>query len=159
MDRSRFSPTRACSFTRVAAGVICQICLNGIVPTRHAKAFIEFVGVTLLTASLILLLAMLLLVLSQCIIAGIYIRLIGRPKPYESASWTGPVGVILAVRGPDPKLSLTLEALLAQQYDDYVVHIVVDHPRDPVLEMIQQAQAETLYKTVKKNNLFLISKR
>lgn len=42
--------------------------------------------------------------------------------------------IVLALRGPDPQLSSTLDALLVQEYDDFYVHVVVDSEQDPVLE-------------------------
>lgn len=45
--------------------------------------------------------------------------------------------VLLAVRGPDPFLAESVEALLVQDYPNYDVRIVVDHPEDPAWEIIQ----------------------
>ena len=48
--------------------------------------------------------------------------------------------VILALRGPDPQLQDTLQALIAQDYPDFHVHIVVDNEQDPVLKDVIAAQ-------------------
>ncbi|MCL2348633.1 MAG: glycosyltransferase family 2 protein [Planctomycetaceae bacterium] len=52
------------------------------------------------------------------------------------------VAVILALRGGDPFLRRCLEGLLSQDYDNYVIRIVVDHPDDPVLKTVREVLAE-----------------
>jgi len=47
------------------------------------------------------------------------------------------VTVILALRGGDPFLRRCLEGLLSQDYAQYAVRIVVDHPNDPALQTVQ----------------------
>lgn len=42
--------------------------------------------------------------------------------------------IVLALRGPDPQLKETLDALLVQDYENFYVHVVVDSEQDPVLE-------------------------
>jgi GT2 family glycosyltransferase len=48
--------------------------------------------------------------------------------------------VILSLRGPDPHLKDTLRALVAQDYPDFHVRIVVDNEQDPVLEDVIDIQ-------------------
>lgn len=48
--------------------------------------------------------------------------------------------VILSLRGPDPRLRDTLEALIAQDYPDFSVNIVVDSDTDPVLKDVMEIQ-------------------
>lgn len=48
--------------------------------------------------------------------------------------------VILSLRGPDPRLSETLTALMQQDYPDFYVHVVVDHEQDPVLADVMKIQ-------------------
>jgi cellulose synthase/poly-beta-1,6-N-acetylglucosamine synthase-like glycosyltransferase len=49
--------------------------------------------------------------------------------------------VILALRGPDPRLHDTLHALMAQDYPDFLIQVVVDSDQDPVLKEVLDAQA------------------
>jgi len=48
--------------------------------------------------------------------------------------------VILALRGPDPKLQDTLHALMSQDYPDFRVYVVVDSEQDPVLKDVVAIQ-------------------
>lgn len=52
-----------------------------------------------------------------------------------------PAAIILALRGPDPGLSHTLERLIRQDYPDFVIHVVVDHESDPVLDDVLRMQS------------------
>lgn len=45
--------------------------------------------------------------------------------------------MILPVRGSDPTLGETIQGLLRQDYPDFQIHIIVDHPSDPAWEPIQ----------------------
>ncbi len=49
--------------------------------------------------------------------------------------------VILVLRGPDPRLRDTLRALLAQDYSDFLIQVVVDSDQDPVFNEVLEAQA------------------
>jgi hypothetical protein len=51
-----------------------------------------------------------------------------------------PAAIILALRGPDPGLTATLESLVDQNYPDFVIHLVVDSETDPVLEDVHRLQ-------------------
>ena len=48
------------------------------------------------------------------------------------------VTVILALRGSDPFLHRCLSGLLSQNYGNYAVRIVVDHPDDPALKIVRE---------------------
>ncbi len=56
--------------------------------------------------------------------------------------WNGghcpPANVVMCVRGKDPHLESCLESLLAQDYPEHQIHIVVDHESDPSLPLIQK---------------------
>ncbi|MCA9174514.1 MAG: glycosyltransferase family 2 protein [Planctomycetales bacterium] len=47
--------------------------------------------------------------------------------------------VILSLRGPDPYLHVTLQALQELDYPDYEIHMIVDSESDPVWEDIRRA--------------------
>jgi len=53
--------------------------------------------------------------------------------------------IILSLRGPDPRLTETLQALMGQDYPDFHIQVVVDSEEDPVLQNvvdIQEASAQ-----------------
>ncbi|GAB5440296.1 MAG: glycosyltransferase family 2 protein [Fuerstiella sp.] len=50
--------------------------------------------------------------------------------------------VVLSLRGPDPRLSETLTALIKQDYPDFQIHVVVDNERDPVLDDVMRIQEQ-----------------
>lgn len=50
--------------------------------------------------------------------------------------------VVLAVRGCDPGLETTLIRLLEQDYENYRIHIVVDHCQDSAWSVAQRVKAE-----------------
>ncbi len=49
--------------------------------------------------------------------------------------------VILSLRGADPFLGECLQRLTSQNYPDYEVHVIVDHPTDPALKVVEQWMA------------------
>lgn len=55
------------------------------------------------------------------------------------APYTPKTAVILSLRGPDPFVHRCLQGLLTQDYPDYTAYIVVDHPEDPVLAVVEEA--------------------
>jgi cellulose synthase/poly-beta-1,6-N-acetylglucosamine synthase-like glycosyltransferase len=50
--------------------------------------------------------------------------------------------VLLSIRGADPSLRLCLEGLLAQDYPDYDIRIVVDNAADPAWEIVRAVVAD-----------------
>jgi len=59
------------------------------------------------------------------------------------------VAVILSLRGADPFLEECLERLSMQDYPDFEIHVVVDHPTDPAREVVERwatAHADCLLK-------------
>jgi cellulose synthase/poly-beta-1,6-N-acetylglucosamine synthase-like glycosyltransferase len=59
--------------------------------------------------------------------------------------------VLLALRGIDPFLKRCLEGLLTQDYPNYAVRLIVDHPEDPVLDV-----AKEIVETYQANNVEFI---
>ncbi|MDR0520910.1 MAG: glycosyltransferase family 2 protein [Planctomycetaceae bacterium] len=64
--------------------------------------------------------------------------------------WTKPAGdftpktmVLLALRGADPSLARTLEAVLTQDYPNYRVRFLIDSAEDPALPAVKAAVAKT----------------
>lgn len=74
-----------------------------------------------------------------------YLRRENRKPPAGSDGTDLPkAAIILALRGPDPRLNDTLRALTVQDYPDFDIRVVVDSEDDPVLQeviKIQQASA------------------
>jgi cellulose synthase/poly-beta-1,6-N-acetylglucosamine synthase-like glycosyltransferase len=68
-------------------------------------------------------------------------------KPREQ-EWPS-AAVVLALRGPDPKLAETLRALQRLDYPDYEVVLVVDHATDPVLESVEALRREDVMARVR----------
>ena len=64
-----------------------------------------------------------------------------RREPAANRDTLPKAAVILALRGPDPRLCDTLRALMAQDYPDFLIQVVVDSDQDPVLNEVLQAQA------------------
>lgn len=60
-----------------------------------------------------------------------------RPTPKLSDERLPRVAVLLPLRGADPSLSRCLEGLLSQDYPDYEVRIIIDHPDDPAWEVVR----------------------
>jgi cellulose synthase/poly-beta-1,6-N-acetylglucosamine synthase-like glycosyltransferase len=86
--------------------------------------------------------SMLLLAVLQTVYVVWYYQVLARskedsqpPKP----SFEPSVAVILCLRGPDPALPHCLEGLLAQDYPNFKLHLVVDDADDPVLPLAEQA--------------------
>jgi glycosyltransferase involved in cell wall biosynthesis len=52
------------------------------------------------------------------------------------------VGILMPLRGSDPFLKRCLVALMNQQYDNYVIRVVVDNPLDPAHEVVNEVLQE-----------------
>ena len=64
------------------------------------------------------------------------------------------VAVVLSIRGRDPSLADTVRGLLAQHYDRYEVHMVVDHRSDPAwAELSQLLQREDVCRRARLHEL------
>ena len=63
-----------------------------------------------------------------------------RSEPTADRNKLPKAAVILALRGPDPRLTDTLRALMAQDYPDFLIQVVVDSDQDPVLNDVIQAK-------------------
>ena len=85
----------------------------------------------------------LVIVLIHWIALGLFLYSIRRKEWREPKELYRPkVMVLLALRGGDPFLRRCLEGLLSQDYSPYAVRIVVDHPDDPALKMVQEMFTE-----------------
>jgi hypothetical protein len=62
--------------------------------------------------------------------------------PSTDRGYSPEVVVVLCVRGPDPFLSQTLQALAEQEYPNYRLVVVVDHRLDPAWQSVQQVKHE-----------------
>lgn len=92
--------------------------------------------VTVATCMVVVLLGVFLVTQSAVVIA--FVMSLGRVKrPASDESSLPRATVLLSVRGPDPSLAETLRNLMAQEYPDFNIHIVVDHPTDPTLPIIE----------------------
>jgi glycosyltransferase involved in cell wall biosynthesis len=60
--------------------------------------------------------------------------------PATAEEMLPPAAVILALRGPDPHLTHTLNALLAQDYPNFIIQVVVDSAEDPVISDVERAR-------------------
>lgn len=90
------------------------------------------------TVALIACLLLIALAVIQLFPALGFVRVFFRPTPPLLPDEDCPkTAVLLAVRGPDPFLAESVERLLLQDYPDYDVRIVVDHPDDPAWDVIQ----------------------
>lgn len=89
-------------------------------------------------------------ILVQIVIVSRFGRhlLAGADRKPREREWPS-AAVILALRGPDPKLTETLRALLRLDYPVYQVVLVVDSPSDPVLESVDALRREDLLARVK----------
>lgn len=52
------------------------------------------------------------------------------------------VAILLSLRGADPRLEHSLRRLLTQDYGNYIVQVVVDHPSDPCWDLVQSLAEE-----------------
>lgn len=73
-----------------------------------------------------------------------FCRRMRRPSPVAPAGVRWPkIFVSVPLRGADATLSAALRNLLAQDYPNFEVHIVVDHETDPAWEVVRAVIAET----------------
>ena len=77
-------------------------------------------------------------------VIAFYFRTIVMLQPEESVpeNSEGLASIILAVRGCDPGLRNTLIKLLDQDYQNYEIHLVVDHPKDSAWDIVQSVKSE-----------------
>jgi cellulose synthase/poly-beta-1,6-N-acetylglucosamine synthase-like glycosyltransferase len=59
-------------------------------------------------------------------------------------SCTPPAAVILCLRGPDPFLAECLKGLSQQDYPDFQIHVIIDHPNDEAREIFDAFHDECL---------------
>jgi len=63
------------------------------------------------------------------------------PEPYADED-LGLASIMLSIRGCDPGLKKTLIELLNQEYDNYEVHLIVDHKSDNAWNLVHQIKSE-----------------
>lgn len=84
------------------------------------------------------------LITGQAVLALRFILALRRRPPALPPDSACPrAAVVLCLRGADPFLPRGLRALLAQDYPDYSVHVVVDHQDDPAHAVVQEVRAAT----------------
>lgn len=79
--------------------------------------------------------------LIQLALAGYFYRIASQPSS-DCNTVKGRAAVLLPVRGSDPSFAACLEALLAQDYPDFEVHVVVDSKSDPAWQVVESARSE-----------------
>ena len=97
------------------------------------------------TLAMIVSLGLVVLVIGQLPLVAAFLRALRRasarsPEAPENApsGKTPKAAMILCLRGSDPFLADTLRAAVAQDYSDYRLFIVIDHPDDPAWGIVDQ---------------------
>jgi SAM-dependent methyltransferase/glycosyltransferase involved in cell wall biosynthesis len=76
-------------------------------------------------------------ILVQLLGVAVYLRWFRNFKLSEASDSELPkAAIVLSIRGPAPFLQECLTKLAAQNYPNYKIHLVVDHPSDPANEVI-----------------------
>ncbi|MDZ7618485.1 MAG: glycosyltransferase family 2 protein, partial [Patescibacteria group bacterium] len=103
------------------------------------------------TVSVGLAVGLVVLVLGQLPLLWAFIRVLRRRSSMsptgptsEDANRTPKAAVILCLRGPDPFLADTLRAAVAQDYPNYRLFIVIDHPADPAWQVVEESLGSPL---------------
>ncbi|MCA9132251.1 MAG: glycosyltransferase family 2 protein [Planctomycetales bacterium] len=92
----------------------------------------------MLLLAIILCLLIAVLVVGQLLGVRSYIRLSGRIRfPPVAEDELPPAAVLLSLRGNDPYLTECLQRLAAQDYPQYRLHVILDHPSDPARQTIE----------------------
>ena len=78
-------------------------------------------------------------VLQAAFATGLIVRLRSPATPLPTDAACPPAAIVLCLRGADPFLARTLDAILDQDYPNYLVRIVVDRPDDPVWPLVRAA--------------------
>ena len=75
----------------------------------------------------------------------------GNQMPVENDVPAGlpQAAIILALRGPDPRLAETLQALMVQDYPNFHIQVVVDNEQDPVLRQVIEIQKSSVCDNVR----------
>jgi cellulose synthase/poly-beta-1,6-N-acetylglucosamine synthase-like glycosyltransferase len=89
-------------------------------------------------AAWILLAMILVIVAIQSASVSIFVRLLVKySRPMVSRDQLPPAAIVLAIRGPDPFLADTLQALLKQDYPEFLISIVIDDRLDPARKIVE----------------------
>jgi len=82
-----------------------------------------------------------------------FVRALRRPSPpLITDAQAPPAVVILCLRGTDPYLADCLRGLLAQDYPNYQIRIIIDHPDDPAHAVVASALQATSHTLSHTNN-------
>jgi cellulose synthase/poly-beta-1,6-N-acetylglucosamine synthase-like glycosyltransferase len=96
---------------------------------------------------MILLVLIIILLLSvtiiQLLISSAYWWQLLRPRQKHDSSKLPKAAVILSLRGSDPFVFRTLQALLKQNYPNYTIFLIIDHQDDPVWDQVNQVLEHT----------------
>jgi len=77
------------------------------------------------------------LILEQMGVVGLYLWNARNGQPQDLSGPQPNTLVVMTLRGKDPNLEQCLRSLLDQDYDNYRVRLVVDHPEDPSWEVVK----------------------
>jgi hypothetical protein len=80
-------------------------------------------------------------IVQLCIVIR-FVRVFQRVPERPQKSSFPKAAIILAIRGPDPFLERNIRALLAQDYPEYTIFIVVDHVEDSAWPIVDRIRRE-----------------
>ena len=112
-----------------------QLSVGYLHPYSLSPPAIESTMLTILSCLVLLLVIILVACQSAAVGAFAWTLLRRRSASLEQGEFDGgypKAAIILSLRGPDPYLDGTLEALKKLDYPDYQIHLVVDSETDPV---------------------------
>lgn len=113
-----------------------------------------------ITFSWIILIALLTLIVLQAALVFRYFGfMVGSPRGSqqpEKEPDTPRTAVVLCLRGDDPSLSSCLGSLIAQDYPNFEIHLVLDSRQDPALKTVERFLLANDGCNVKTKTIFLI---
>ena len=84
-----------------------------------------------------------LIALQGLLVAGFVIRLLCFRQQLVSNADAPKAAVILCLRGGDPFLKKCIQGILEQDYPEFQIHLVVDHPSDPAMKILRELNLES----------------
>jgi glycosyltransferase involved in cell wall biosynthesis len=72
----------------------------------------------------------------------VFVVLMASRKQSILQSFTPKAAIILCLRGSDPFLKQSIHCLLDQDYPDFELHVVVDHPEDPSRAVLRDFESD-----------------
>ncbi|HUG68895.1 MAG TPA: glycosyltransferase family 2 protein [Pirellulaceae bacterium] len=89
------------------------------------------------------------LTVGQCVVVAAFLWNVIRQRTALATEAPLPkAAIVLALRGPDPFLDECVRRLVAQQYPDYTIFLIVDSEEDPVLKDVERVLDETAAENV-----------